>query len=155
MNASTRPPRRRKSALAGEHPAYPASVPEQPTQPQQPTTEQPTAEAKPAAQAEPVSPVDASTRVRETEPRPAGRSTADEARARKLARDGAFGWAAAMRRTDKRADEWAREMARAREAGALPGVLREYIGEAANKVGCDVSEVPVEVWRAAGLADRE
>lgn len=153
MNASTRPPRRRKSALAGEHPAYPTSVPEQATQPQQPATEQP--EPEPTERAEPALPVDAGTRVREVDPRPTGRSTAGEARARKLARDGAFGWAAAMRKADKRADEWAHEMARAREAGALPGVLREYIGEAADKVGCDVSDVPVEVWRAAGLADRE
>lgn len=156
MNASTRPPRRRKSALAGEHPAYPSSVPEQATQPQQQPTQQPepteTAAAEPVA---PVSPVDAGTRARDIDTRPAGRATADEARLRKLARDGAFGWAAAMRKADKRADEWAREMQRAREAGALPGVLREYIEEAAERVGCDPREVPAEVWRAAGLADRE
>lgn len=80
------------------------------------------------------------------------RATAEEAHLRKLARDAAFGWAAAMRRVDKRADEWAREMERARTAGALPGVLRDYITEAAERVGCQPSEVPAEVWTAAGLS---
>lgn len=79
------------------------------------------------------------------------RSTADEARARKLARDAAYGWAAAMRKTDKRADEWAQEMQRARVAGALPGVLRDYITEAADRVGIEPAEVPHAVWQAADL----
>src|SRR5699024_4698756 len=36
VNASSKPQRRRKSSLAGEHPAYPAPVPQQATQQQQP-----------------------------------------------------------------------------------------------------------------------
>lgn len=145
MNAAGRPPRRRKSTLAAEHPAYPKPVP----------TSEP-AEQEEAAHHESDSRADAGTRARAQEPEQplASRSrcsTAEEARARKFARDAAFGWAASMRRADKRSDEWAREMERARIAGALPGVLREFIVEAAERVGCAPSEVPTEVWQAAGL----
>lgn len=150
MNATARPQRRRKSSLASEHPAYPAPSPNPPGEDKQRPSEANSVEH---------SREDARTRAREDEQAPERqsmgtrprRSTADEARSRKLARDAAFGWAAAMRKADKRADEWAREMSRAREAGALPGVLRDYIGEAAERVGIDPSSVPDEVWHAAGL----
>lgn len=154
--ASSRPPRRRKSALASEHPAYPAPtpVPDKPApEPGEQQAEQQFTES---------SREDTRTRVREQTSTAAGedqvprrrRSTPDEARARKYARDAAFGWASAMRKADTRAGEWAQQMERAREAGTLPGVLREYITEATERVGCDPAEVPSEVWHAAGL-DRE
>lgn len=42
-------------------------------------------------------------------------------------------------------------MRRARQSGTAPAVLREYIGEAAERVGIDPGDVPREVWRAAGV----
>jgi len=139
MNAQARPQRRRKSSLASEHPAYP------PTQvPGADQDDSPTAGSVPEHPPDTTpSRADASARARP--------ARGDEARARKLARDAAYGWASARRKTDKRLDEWATEMERARAAGSLPGVLREYIVEAAERVGLDPSDVPAEVWHAAGL----
>jgi hypothetical protein len=71
--------------------------------------------------------------------------------ARKTARDTAYGWAAARKRIERRTGEWAAAMAHARATGAAPGVLREFIAEAAQQAHIDPAEVPAEVWHAAGL----
>lgn len=63
----------------------------------------------------------------------------------------AWSWLSARRKLSERGEGWAAEMARARQLGALPGVLGEFIHEAAQQAGVDPSEVPAEVWRAAGL----
>jgi len=120
VNASSKPQRRRKSSLAGEHPAYPAPVPQQATQQQQP-------------------------------PSPEQGGGADEARARKYARDAAYGWAATRRKLDSRTEQWTHEVTTARDAGTLPGVLREQIGEAADRAGIPLEQIPDEVWHAAGI----
>ncbi|TDX84948.1 hypothetical protein [Amycolatopsis arida] len=71
--------------------------------------------------------------------------------ARKVARDAGWGWAAAVRKADRRLADFADELARARELGTLPGVLDGFIREAAERAGVAPHDVPAEVWRAAGL----
>ncbi|MGW9310706.1 hypothetical protein ACWGPQ_22130 [Saccharomonospora azurea] len=46
---------------------------------------------------------------------------------------------------------WIAALERARELGALPGVLGDYVREGAERAGIEPAEVPAEVWRAAGL----
>lgn len=133
MSASTRPPRRRTSSLVDEHPAYP--------------TPEPAPSPAESVHVTAVSPAHAGTHAREARTR----GELAEARARKSARDAAWTWIAAARKTSRRVEEWADAMGAAREAGVLPGVLRELIGEAAAQLGVPVDAVPVEVWRAAGL----
>lgn len=167
MNATSRPPRRRKSALAGEHPAWPTGAPEPPPQapetPPEPAPEPPAPEPaavipeqQTPAEREPPSRAYARTRVRAPEPPRPRAGTPAEARARKLARDAAFGYAAAARKADRRLGEWAEAMTRARELGTAPAVLRGYITEAAEKADVPESAIPDEVWAAAGIkrADR-
>lgn len=124
--------RRRRSKLAGSHPAYP-----HPVEPAAPS------EAPPAGPAP-------------TPPSPRTAEQDDTARlaaamARKTARDTAWGWSAARKRIERRTGEWAAAMAHARATGAAPGVLREFIGEAAQQAHVDPVDVPAEVWHAAGL----
>lgn len=128
--------RRRRSKLAGSHPAYP-----HPVDPAAPPL-------APADQAPPTDPAPPPTA-----PRPRAAERDDPARlaaamARKTARDAAWGWSAARKRIERRTGEWAAAMAHARATGALPGVLREFIDEAAQQAR---AEVPAEVWHAAGL----
>lgn len=73
-----------------------------------------------------------------------------EARAPKLARDAAWGWAKAMSQADRRVGEWVEAVEHARQSGTDPTVLRDYIREAADRAGLDEAAVPVEVWHAAG-----
>lgn len=94
------------------------------------------------------------TKVTEDASRPQDRddpNRIEQAQARTDARDAAYGWGAARRRLDARTRAWIAALERARELGALPGVLGDYIREGAERAGIDPSEVPVEVWRAAGL----
>lgn len=74
----------------------------------------------------------------------------ERARARTAARDAAYGWTSARRRVDQRTREWVAATERARELGASPEVLGGYVREAADRAGVPLSEVPGEVWRAAG-----
>lgn len=142
MSASQRPPRRRKSSLADEHPAYPAPVPApEEDEKQGDTAEQPEETSRVVA---------ALPSERPTVVNPTGGGLG-EARARAAARDAAWSWAKAATRLDRRVGEWSEQMAQARTAGTSPGVLREYIREAAERVGIEVDEVPREVWHAAGL----
>jgi hypothetical protein len=136
MSASSRPPRRQTSSLVDEHPAFPAPPPEAP--PAAPPAEPPVGGSSRAG-----------ARLRERE-EAREREHLTEARARTAARDAAWGWAAATRRANRRRDEWTEAMGAARRAGTLPGVLREYIAEAADRLGVDVADVPAEVWTAAG-----
>ena len=146
---TAKPARRRKSSLAGQHPAIPPeAVPSTTTSP-----EAPAPAPAPASVTElPSSP----TAAPERGPAPARTREeddlrAEQARARADARDAAYGWGSARRKLDKRTRAWIAALERARELGALPGVLGDYIREGAERGGIDPSEVPVEVWRAAGL----
>jgi hypothetical protein len=47
---------------------------------------------------------------------------------------------------------WVVETRRERELGTAPGLLREFIREAAERAGLDEATVPREVWQAANLA---
>ncbi len=76
---------------------------------------------------------------------------AEQARARTEARDAAYGWGSARRKLDKKTRAWIAALERARELGALPGVLGDYVREGAERAGIEPAEVPAEVWRAAGL----
>lgn len=141
MNTSSgKPPRRRRSSLAEQHPAYPTPAPE-PTQDRPPSeSERDEFESR------------AATRPPAHDATPdAGPSRAAEQRARADARNAAWSWAKAAVRLDRRVAEWCDEMRRARQSGTAPAVLREYIGEAAERVGIDPGDVPREVWRAAGV----
>lgn len=155
MNA--KPARRRKSSLAGHHPAIPPeAVPSTTTTSESPApalAQAPAHASVPASVTElPDGPVaapergPAPVRTREEDD-----LRAEQARARTDARDAAYGWGSARRKLDKRTRAWIASLERARELGALPGVLGDYIREGAERAGIDPSEVPVEVWRAAGL----
>jgi hypothetical protein len=146
MNATTRPPRRRKSALAEEHPAWnPSGIPDIPP----PVVEQePLKERRPAEDLEPSRAVSL-RRVRETAL--AHDKRAKEARARTFVRNAAWGWAAATRKAAERLDTWVADTRRARELGTAPGLLREFICEAAERAGLDETAIPREVWEAANL----
>jgi len=74
-----------------------------------------------------------------------------EPRARTVARNAAWGWAAAVRRTDERTRVWADEMRAARALGTVPALLREFVREAAAAAEVPESSVPPVVWEAAGL----
>lgn len=127
--------RRRRSKLAGSHPAYPAGDVDQ-------ADRDAVVTSLPQTDTRPPVPV--------TEPNEEHRRAG--AKARKTARDAAWGWSAAHKRLGRRTGEWSAEMARARELGTAAGVLREYIAEAAKQAGVADDQVPADVWRAAGLA---
>lgn len=151
MNASQRPPRRRRSALVDEHPAYPTTPAPGPAA--EAVHEQP-----PAAEQDNDTNDGSDHLVSESSraaARPPGHasvpSRAGEQRARAQARNAAWSWAKARVRLDRRVAEWCDEMAAAREAGTSPAVLREYVREAADRSGLRHDQVPAEVWHAAGL----
>ena len=151
MNA--KPARRRKSSLAGHHPAIPPEAVPSTTTASEPPAPAPARAPAPASVTElPNSPAaapergPAPVRTREEDD-----LRAEQARARTDARDAAYGWGSARRKLDRKTREWITLLERARELGALPGVLGDYIREGAERGGVDPSEVPVEVWRAAGL----
>jgi hypothetical protein len=146
MSATTRPQRRRKSALADEHPAW---LPGAPDVSPVPAEQEPTRERRPAEDLEPSRTV-TDTRIRKTAL--ARDQRAKEARARTYVRNAAWGWAAATRKASERLDTWVAETRRARELGTTPGLLREFIREAAERAGLDEAAVPCEVWQAANLA---
>ena len=151
MNA--KPARRRKSSLAGHHPAIPPeAVPSTTTTSESPAPALAQAPAHASVTELPDGPVaapergPAPVRTREEDD-----LRAEQARARTDARDAAYGWGSARRKLDKKTRAWVTALQRARELGALPGVLGDYVREGAERAGIDPGEVPVEVWRAAGL----
>lgn len=149
MNA--KPARRRKSSLAGQHPAIPPeAAPSTTTSPEAPAPAQASAPASvtelPSSPAAALERGPAPARTREEDD-----VRAEQARARTEARDAAYGWGSARRKLDKKTREWIAALERARELGALPGVLGDYVREGAERAGIEPGEVPVEVWRAAGL----
>ncbi len=153
MNA--KPVRRRKSSLAGQHPAIPPeAVPSTTT-----SSESPAPALAPAPAPAPASVTElpnSPSAAPERGPAPARTREeddlrAEQARARTEARDAAYGWGSARRKLDKKTRAWVTSLERARELGALPGVLGDYVREGAERAGIEPGEVPVEVWRAAGL----
>lgn len=156
MNA--KPARRRKSSLAGQHPAIPPEAVPAPTPQPAPTSDEDPAPT-PAPALAPVSVTELPSSLAAAHERsPAPVRTRDEddaraeqARARTDARDVAYGWGSARRKLDRKTREWIAALNRARALGALPGVLGDYVREGAVRAGIDPSEVPAEVWRAAGL----
>ena len=149
MNA--KPARRRKSSLAGQHPAIPPeAAPSTTASPEAPAPAQASAPASvtelPSSPAAALERGPAPARTREEDD-----VRAEQARARTEARDAAYGWGSARRKLDKKTREWIAALERARELGALPGVLGDYVREGAERAGIEPGEVPVEVWRAAGL----
>lgn len=156
MNA--KPARRRKSSLAGHHPAIPPeAVPS--TTASEPPAPAPARAPAPAQASAPASVTELPSNLAaapERGPAPARTREEDDlrteqARARTDARDAAYGWGSARRKLDQKTRAWIASLERARELGALPGVLGDYVREGAERAGIDPSEVPVEVWRAAGL----
>jgi hypothetical protein len=145
MSTTTRPQRRRKSALADEHPAWPLGAPDMSPVPAE---QEPTQERRPAEDLEPSRAV-TGRRIRETAL--ARDQRAKEARARTIVRNAAWGWAVATRKAAERVDTWVAETRRARELGTAPELLREFIREAAERAGLDEAAVPREVWQAANL----
>lgn len=131
----TRPARRRASKLAGQHPAYPP-----------PAVETDTGEPPGPSPVTPERP-----RARDTD----ATSQRAQARARNTARSAGWAWAAARRRVDDRVSDWVNDLTRAREAGALPGVLQDLIRESAARAGIDPSEVPMAVWHATGYTPQK
>lgn len=152
MNA--KPVRRKNSKLTGLHPAIPPEASLPAPQPA-PSLEAPAPEptSTPAFAVE----LSGSTAAaRERVPAPARTRDdddvrAEQARARTDARDAAYGWGSARRKADRKTREWITLLERARELGALPGVLGDYVREGAERAGIDPADVPAEVWRAAGL----
>ncbi|MGH3784736.1 MAG: hypothetical protein ACRDRO_30030, partial [Pseudonocardiaceae bacterium] len=91
----------------------------------------------------------ARTRVRAYAPDKPTAVHAEEARARTAARNAAWGWAAATKKTTDRLDTWVTNTRRARELGTAPGLLHEFIREAAQRAGLDETATPPQVWAAA------
>jgi hypothetical protein len=145
MSATTRPQRRRKSALADEHPAWQPAVRDMSAFSSE---QEPIGQRRPAEDLEP-SRIVTDTRIRKT--MLARDQRAKEARARTIVRNSAWGWAVATRKAAERLDTWVAETRRARELGTAPGLLREFIREAAERAGLDEAAVPHEVWQAANL----
>lgn len=129
--------RRRRSALADEHPAY--VTPAQP----QPATPAPAPPPAPAPQRTDT----------ETTPSPAASGTAArgrsrnlaEARGRKHARDAAYAWAAAEARTRLRLAELLAELDAATGRGTDPAVLAEYVHEACTRNDLDPTQLPTAI----------
>jgi hypothetical protein len=138
-------PRRRKSKLAGTHPAHHQAGAEPPPDDDQ-TSQTADQTDQTGPQAASVTALAGHRQDQDEEHRRAA------AKARKTARDAAWGWSAAHKRITRRSGEWAAAMAGARELGATPGVLRECIAEAAAQASVPEAAVPAEVWTAAGLS---
>ncbi|MEU2258558.1 hypothetical protein ABZ540_35940 [Nocardia xishanensis] len=68
-----------------------------------------------------------------------------EARGRKLARDAAYGWAAAQARLAERHQELAAELAAARARGTDPETLLEFLAEARARHGLDPATLPPDL----------
>lgn len=130
----SRPERRKKSSLAGAHPAKPRPV--EPVAVQAPAVEDTSASTV----------VDAGTRLRRSDPVREQRS-----RTRTEVERVALAWGAARRKLRQREAAWLEALGRARELGELPGVLHGFVHDAARRAGIDPAEVPAEVWHAAGL----
>ncbi|WP_139794868.1 hypothetical protein [Saccharomonospora piscinae] len=146
---STKPPRRRPSKLAGEHPAYPtpaAAVERAPAVAQE-LVSAPAPERAPEY-ARTRSPAYARTRARTEDAREARRRAA---RARTEAKNAAYGWGSARARLDARTRDWVDALRHARELGEAPEVLAGLVHEAAERAAVDVTEIPAEVWHAAGV----
>jgi hypothetical protein len=118
--------RRRRSALADETPwTVPAVAPAAPQQPPVSATQAP--------------------------PRRRARNVV-EARGRKLARDAAYGWAAAQARAAERRRELLDELAAARNRGTATDTLHGYLTEACHRYDIDPNTLPPEFLAKIGAA---
>ena len=144
----SRPERRKKSSLAGAHPAKPATVAPVVAQAPAPASESAgvMADARTDVQTGVQTGVRADVRARRSDP-----EREQRARARTEVERAALAWGAARRKLGQREAAWLETLARARELGELPGVLHGFVLDAARRAGIDPGEVPVEVWQAAGL----
>ena len=146
MSASQRPPRRRKSSLADEHPAWPSGAGTDTQTPDAPEPSSPEPSSPETAEPSTADRGRAATRARARD-----RRDIAEARARAQARDAAWSWARAQERLNYRSNTWAEQMTQARQAGTDPAVLQEYVREAIEQSGTDTEHVPRGVRHAARL----
>lgn len=122
---------RRRSALADETPwTVPAVAPAPPQQRSESAAHPPD-----AAHATPQAP-----------PRRRTRNVV-EARGRKLARDAAYGWAAAQARAAERRRELLDELAAARNRGTTTDTLHGYLTEACHRYNIDPNTLPPDLAR--------
>ncbi|MGW4125782.1 hypothetical protein [Nocardia sp. NPDC004711] len=147
---------RKKSALAGEHPAW--SVPANPATPAGPVPAPPASNPVAAVANTAAAPAVSKSRSTPSVGKPATREAPRgrsrdlaEARGRKRTRDAAYAWAAAEQKALLRLEEFVAELGAALERGTDVNVLGEYITEACERNGIDRNLLPAEVLTAAGL----
>ncbi|MBF6284502.1 hypothetical protein REK76_29395 (plasmid) [Nocardia farcinica] len=106
-----------------------------------------TVPAKPDTQPPPAAPSAGQPPAVPVQPAPPRRRARDlkEARGRKLARDAAYGWAAAEARLIERHQELAAELAAARGRGTDPEMLLEFLAEARARHGLDPAMLPPDL----------
>lgn len=132
MTAAEPGRQRRRSTLADEAPWKVPAKPE---------TQQPTAPGQP--------PADSPTGTPVAPPRRRARDMI-EARGRKLARDSAYGWAAAEARAAERRQELLDQLAAAKARGTTPETLYGFLTEACARYGIDIQSLSPELLAAIG-----